>query len=138
MWDGSCNQNFPSCLSSYVNDGTYYYVITLYNCSGSIENAGFVTIFGARNAIIQNPTPSQIEASKLADSGEWIISCTSATEFQSVIYVMDMSGRVLFEKEIMVSEGQNRFPISTEVLAAGMYLIKIDGFDGATKVLIGH
>ncbi|PKP45986.1 MAG: hypothetical protein CVT95_07785 [Bacteroidetes bacterium HGW-Bacteroidetes-12] len=32
VWDGTCNQSFPACSGTHLNDGTYFAILTLIGC----------------------------------------------------------------------------------------------------------
>jgi hypothetical protein len=54
------------------------------------------------------------------------IQLESTTHGQAAITVLDASGRVVLTKNAVYTEGSNNFTISTQNLASGLYLIRLD------------
>ncbi len=112
-----------------------------------VDCQGDVVIRSSNNDIpdnLQNPgsnTQNLITGKKIIlypnpNSGEFFIELNSSTETMANLYVVDISGRVLYTQSISLQEGLTQIQMSRPELPAGIYFIKVDGFDEPVKIII--
>lgn len=125
MWDGRCNQNYPNCSSSGIlpND-TYFYIITLYNCSNSVEYAGALNIFGVRSYM---PIDSISKENSLVliipnpNNGSFQVRIENNKKIQEYV-IFDIRGAKIIEKK---NVGLSLIDIDISEYTKGIYYIKM-------------
>lgn len=142
LWDGRCNQGYPNCSSNNVPNGTYYYIITLYNCTGSIEYNGYIAIYGAKNmevvstnnpvstnnSIFQNNS-SDISIFPNPNSGKFQILLTTNNSLKRIhqITIFDIRGSKVWET---LNTSNQLFEIDISSQPKGIYFVKIENEQG--------
>ena len=142
LWDGRCNQGYPNCSSNNVPNGTYYYIITLFNCTGSVEYNGYIAIYGAKNmevvstnnpvstnnSIFQNNS-SDISIFPNPTSGKFQILLTDNNSPTIIhqITILDIRGSKVWEK---LNTSNQLFEIDLSSQPKGVYFVKIENEQG--------
>jgi hypothetical protein len=152
--------NFANCNSG-SNSATFYLTIT---DADGCQISDYVTVnyvnapnLGGGNEngiqIIQSQEKSNTEYfSKYIDdiknemhqinimpnpnSGTFNLSFESPLAISPTLYIIDLSGRILHTQSISLQKGLNQLEISKPELPAGIYFIKVDGFDEPIKMII--
>jgi gliding motility-associated-like protein len=156
IWNGDCNQN---CSSSKVPNGTYYCVIKFFNCSGSIEHAENVSIFGSPgiktndNAVqnqlsyldVKSPTniydPTVVSGiDELNTSVDFVISPNPSTGIFKLSFVNDQAKDISIldvlgnQLKSISAVTENVLSIDLTEYASGFYYIEAVYKSGQKKV----
>lgn len=150
VWNGECNQ--PSCSQSTVSDGTYYYVLTITGCDGSVvilPGDIYILINGRElNSEITDTTENTITANGLISSskvennqikteiypnpnaGSFTIKLTGTSDQKTVnkIVIYDAMGTIIQKTEIL----NEAITIDISSQAKGVYFVKIENEQGIT------
>lgn len=70
------------------------------------------------------------------NNGDFMVSIENANVINSTLYIVDLSGRILHTQSISLQEGLTQLEISKPELPAGIYFVKVDGFDEPIKMII--
>jgi hypothetical protein len=79
---------------------------------------------------------SSIYISPNPNQGDFLISIKSAVTSNPTLYLIDLSGRILHTQSLSLQEGVTQIQLSKPELPAGIYFIKVDGFDEQLKIII--
>lgn len=154
-WDGTINTGFTNCYGCNADESTYFYVLHIWGCGGSVDYAGSISLFRA-NGFQVDPTVDP--ATAVAQTGEGVVSpgeeqvaavldvedaSASFTIFPNPahdrievrspwalrwITLLDPTGRVLLRQAVL---GAGATTLDVGTLASGNYLLAAEGVDGA-------
>lgn len=139
MWDGRCNQGFPNCSSSTVPEDVYFYIITLFNCTNSVEYTGNLNIFRGYTpnddpelndtlsgiselTIFPNPNDGSFQISIIDKDGEIEIK---------ELEIYNIMGKLIYKNNSNIGKVE---VISIEDYADGIYYIRSLDINGEIKM----
>jgi hypothetical protein len=88
------------------------------------------------NNEINNATDNSLIISPNPNNGQFTVSIISPQQNAPNLYITDFSGRILHTQPIYIQEGVTQIKMDKTDLPAGIYFIKIDGFNEALKMII--
>jgi hypothetical protein len=97
--------------------GINYYRLQMVNTDNSKKYSGIVSVKneGASGfAVYPNPVKDKMTV--------WFAAGRTAN---AVIYIFDLNGKLVYNKNVQATEGRNIVTMNTDVLAAGSYILKV-------------
>ncbi len=111
--------------------GNNFYRLKVINLDGTVDYSAVVKINyrkGNAAAWLIYPNPAGTEAS---------LFYPSANARQITVSLADVAGKIISERPVALTAGNNRIPLPTQALSAGMYLVTVwDGDRKETLALI--
>lgn len=115
-----------------VEDGvTYFYRLRLVDLDGTFS-------FSKTIKVSLDVADSAIEVFPNPVNNDFKLRISSDTNESVVIYMYDLSGRVIMEKRVDVVQGQNVHRMNSESLENGIYLISVksDAYFKSKKIMV--
>lgn len=105
--------------------------INIYKGAPSDDLIAGITESEALSGIAVYPNPANDEVS---------IDLKSAVNENATLYLMDLQGKIISERNIQISQGANNWKLNVGSLAEGMYLIQLKGSIGTVnrRIQITH
>jgi hypothetical protein len=123
LWDGECNQ--PTCVNGPLEDGTYFYILKFYDCSGtSHDYTGFVTLLnGGMRMQLQDSLASEIALNPALfpnpTSGNVIVSIGAVLEENTSVIIYNSLGQIIEVNTL--EKGQNMIEFDLSQFPCGIY-----------------
>lgn len=148
VWSGECNQT--ACTSTFVTDGTYFYVLTITGCDGSTATTnGFISVMFGRSLTSTDTTQTQNyqeQTTQVVNSqtealiypnpndGTFIIQ-NYLEEKNSILIISDFASKVVFTKTMTNNQLEE---INLQQLESGIYLVQINNKNSSSfsKIII--
>lgn len=125
VWDGECNQGLPNCINGPLEDGTYFYILKFFDCSGtSHDYTGFITLLNGGMRMQQQDTAASIAVGnpKLfpnPTSGNLTIYTGRISEENTSLVIYNSMGQIIEVEDLQV--GQDNVELDLSYAATGIY-----------------
>jgi len=125
-----------NCTNCEINSGTRspWSLLIPYNTNNQRESGSIPTLADAENQLIRNyviyPNPNE---------GNFTINMDSDESTTGMLYLTDVTGKMVYELQVSVQQGRNEFPVHLPDISSGVYLLRFTvgiNYQNVTKIVI--